>query len=75
MDAALGSQLKSFYRHGTQSDCTFKRAEFKFCLGLRKLEPDARRETWLAHRAEWWASRRTGRSSEDVWDMRTYVLC
>ena len=61
------------YRQGTLSVCSPKFAEFKFCLSIKTLDPDERRAAWIRRRAEWWASRRVGRSSEDVWEMRRYV--
>jgi hypothetical protein len=70
---ALGPQFKSMYRHGTLAECTPKFAEFKFCLSIKMLDPEERRKAWIRRRAEWWASRRTGRSSEDVWEMRRCV--
>jgi hypothetical protein len=36
------------------------------------MHPEERREAWIRRRAEWWANRRLGRSSEDVWDVREY---
>ena len=41
---------------------------------MKSLEGEERRQAWLRHRAEWWARRRMGRSSEDVWDIRTCVF-
>ncbi|KIY46770.1 hypothetical protein FISHEDRAFT_46610 [Fistulina hepatica ATCC 64428] len=68
-------QLKSLYRYGHRPNCKDKIAEFKFCLSLKwSHEPEERREIWIRRRAEWWAHRRIGRSSEDVWDMRTEPL-
>lgn len=36
------------------------------------MELDERRDAWIRRRAEWWAHRRLGKSSEDVWEMRAY---
>ncbi|KAL5528043.1 hypothetical protein ACEPAF_7179 [Sanghuangporus sanghuang] len=71
---ALGFQLKSLYRYGHQSECSRKYEDFKFCLGLRSLSPEEKRDAWIKRKAEWWATRRLGRSSEDVWDMRKEPL-
>ncbi|QRV94902.1 hypothetical protein RhiJN_22920 [Ceratobasidium sp. AG-Ba] len=71
---ALGPQFKSMYRHGTLAVCSPKFAEFKFCLSIKTLDPEARRAAWIRRRAEWWATRRVGRSSEDVWEMRSEPL-
>ncbi|KIK67330.1 hypothetical protein GYMLUDRAFT_37425 [Collybiopsis luxurians FD-317 M1] len=68
---AIRSQVKSFYRYGERSHCSQKLEDFKFCLGLTRMEPEERREAWLRRRAEWWANRRLGKSSEDVWEMRS----
>jgi len=62
------------YRQGTLSVCSPKFEEFKFCLSIKTLDPDKRRAAWIRRRAEWWASRRVGRSSEDVWEMRSEPL-
>jgi hypothetical protein len=37
------------------------------------MHPEERREAWIRRRAEWWANKRVGKSSEDVWDIREYV--
>ena len=37
------------------------------------MHPEERREAWIRRRAEWWAHRRLGKSSEDVWDIRKCV--
>ncbi|KAJ3841617.1 hypothetical protein F5878DRAFT_609763 [Lentinula raphanica] len=67
---AIRSQVKSFYRYGERTHCSQKLEDFKFCLGLTRMEPDERRDVWIRRRAEWWAERRLGKSSEDVWEMR-----
>lgn len=71
--AALGSQLKSLYRNGGQAVCAHKLSDFKFCLSLKALEPEEKRKEWIERRAAWWAERRVGRSSEDVWNVRRCV--
>lgn len=70
----VGSQVKSLYRHGHMSECRDKMEDFKFCMSLKSMEPDSRRDAWIRRRAEWWASRRLGKSSENVWDMRRCVI-
>ncbi|WFD29547.1 hypothetical protein MSPP1_000556 [Malassezia sp. CBS 17886] len=68
---ALGPQFQNVYRYGTVTDCAAKREDFKFCLTLRELDPDARRRAWLARKAERTAHQRQGyRSSEAVWEIR-----
>jgi hypothetical protein len=67
----LGFQLKSLYRHGHMSVCGPKMEEFKYCMSIKSLHPEEKRDAWIRRRAEWWARRRLLRSSEDVWDMRT----
>src|SRR6266404_7024271 len=69
----LGTQLKSIYRFGEMAHCSVKWNEFKFCMSTKGLHPEQRRDAWIRHRAEWWARRRLGLSSENVWEMRTYV--
>lgn len=70
----LGTQLKSIYRFGEMAHCSAKWNEFKFCLSTKGLHPEQRRDAWIRHRAEWWARRRLGTSSENVWERRAYVL-
>ena len=70
----LGTQLKSIYRFGEMAHCSPKWNEFKFCLSIKGLHPEQRRDAWIRHRAEWWARRRLGTSSENVWERRAYVL-
>ncbi|KAJ3988489.1 hypothetical protein F5890DRAFT_1453489 [Lentinula detonsa] len=67
---AIRSQIKSFYRYGERTHCSQKLEDFKFCLGLTRMEPEERRDVWIRKRAEWWAHRRLAKSSEDVWEMR-----
>ena len=71
----LGTQLKSIYRFGEMARCSAKWNEFKFCMSVKGLHPEQRRDVWIRRRAEWWARRRVGLSSENVWEMRTYVPC
>ncbi|GAA5908156.1 hypothetical protein JCM5296_000520 [Sporobolomyces johnsonii] len=70
---SLGSQAKSVYRHGVPRDCTPKFEDFKFCMSIKGLSEQKRDEVWVRRRAEWWARRREGRSSEDVWEARRNV--
>ena len=51
--------------------CSPKMDEFKFCMSLKGMHPEEKRDVWIRRRAEWWARRRAQRSSEDVWDVRT----
>lgn len=69
----LGTQLKSIYRFGEMARCSAKWNEFKFCMSIKNLHPEQRRDAWIRHRAEWWARQRLGLSSENVWEMRAYV--
>lgn len=73
LETALGAQTKSLYRYGHSSECSHKFEDFKFCLSNKSLPEDDKRAAWIQRRAEWWARRRIERSSEDVWDIRTYV--
>jgi hypothetical protein len=67
----MKSQVKSLYRHARSADCAYKLEDFKVCLSNKNLSPEDRRDAWIRRRAEWWAHRRLGKSSEDVWEMRT----
>ncbi|PFH51557.1 hypothetical protein AMATHDRAFT_142361 [Amanita thiersii Skay4041] len=67
---AIRSQIKSLYRYGGRPDCSQKLEDFKFCMTLKSLHQEERRDVWIRRRAEWWATRRQSRSSEDVWDIR-----
>ncbi len=73
-EIVLGNQLKSIYRFGEMAHCSAKWNEFKFCMSIKGLHPEQRRDAWIRHRAEWWARRRVGPSSENVWERRAYVL-
>lgn len=73
-EIVLGNQLKSIYRFGEMAHCGAKWNEFKFCMSIKGLHPEQRRDAWIRHRAEWWARRRVGPSSENVWERRAYVL-
>ena len=69
--SVVGKQLTSLYRYGHMSVCGPKLEEFKFCMSLKGLHPEERRDAWIRRRAEWWAQRRLTKSSEDIWDIRT----
>ncbi|POY73844.1 hypothetical protein BMF94_3103 [Rhodotorula taiwanensis] len=47
--------------------------DFKFCMSIKGLSDERRDEVWAHRRAEWWARRRLGKSSEDVWEARQDV--
>lgn len=68
---ALVPQLRNIYRHGELHNCSWKFQDFKYCMSLKSEDPEGKRELWVKRRAEWWARRRVGVSSEDVWDVRT----
>ncbi|TNY22571.1 hypothetical protein DMC30DRAFT_348813 [Rhodotorula diobovata] len=70
---SLASQIKSVYRHGAPRECTPKFEDFKFCMSIKNLSDEQRDEVWVRRRAEWWARRRLGKSSEDVWEARRCV--
>lgn len=69
--SGVKGQVKAIYRYGGMADCSQKMQDVRFCMSLKMLGPEERREAWLMHRARWWAERRTNGSSEDVWDMRS----
>ncbi|BGP18534.1 hypothetical protein JCM10213_002953 [Rhodosporidiobolus nylandii] len=70
---SLASQVKSVYRHGAPRDCSPKFDDFKFCMSVKGLSEEKKEEVWVRRRAEWWAARRLGKSSEDVWEARRDV--
>ncbi|KAG6832614.1 hypothetical protein H0H92_014450 [Tricholoma furcatifolium] len=72
--SAIRNQVKSLYRYGGRPTCDSKLEDFKFCLSLKSLHPEERRDMWISRRAEWWAHRRLTQSSEDVWDIREEPL-
>nr|ODN90608.1 hypothetical protein L203_01719 [Cryptococcus depauperatus CBS 7841] len=71
---ALMPQLRNFYRHGEFRDCSWKFQDFKYCMSLKSEDPEGKRELWVKRRAEWWAKRRVGASSEDIWDRKVEQL-
>ncbi|OWZ75658.1 hypothetical protein C365_06228 [Cryptococcus neoformans Bt85] len=71
---ALVPQLRNIYRHGELHNCSWKFQDFKYCMSLKSEDPEGKRELWVKRRAEWWARRRVGVSSEDVWAVRTEKL-
>ncbi|KAF8893845.1 hypothetical protein BD779DRAFT_1503710 [Infundibulicybe gibba] len=70
----IRSQIKSLYRYGERPECSPKMEEFKFCMSLKSMHEEERREAWIRRRAEWWANRRLAKSSEDVWNIREEPL-
>jgi hypothetical protein len=75
LKSVLGTQLKSIYRFGEMAHCSAKWNEFKFCMSVKGLHPEQWRDAWILRRAECWARPRLGLSSENVWEMRAYVMC
>ncbi|KZO99304.1 hypothetical protein CALVIDRAFT_525365 [Calocera viscosa TUFC12733] len=72
---APGQQVRSLYRYGTMSGTSAgKWDDFMYCISLKAYSAEDRRDKWIRRRAEWWAKRRSERSSEDVWDLRTTPL-
>ncbi|KAI6032898.1 hypothetical protein F5J12DRAFT_699971, partial [Pisolithus orientalis] len=70
----LNAQFKSLYRYGRMSECGDKLEAFKFCLSLKSMHPEQKRDAWIRRRAEEWASKRLGKSSENIWEMRAEPL-
>lgn len=69
--AVIASQLKSLYRYGQMAECSYKLEDFKYCMTNKGMHPEERYEKWIRRRAEWWATRRMTKSSEEVWEVRT----
>ena len=67
----ISAQARSLYRYGEMATCAPKLEDFKFCMSLKGVHPEEKRDLWIRRRAEWWARRRASKSSEDVWDVRT----
>ncbi|CDO70243.1 hypothetical protein BN946_scf184942.g43 [Trametes cinnabarina] len=63
--------VRSLYRYGETATCKPKLEDFKFCMSVKGMHPEEKRDLWIRRRAEWWARRRMHKSSEDVWDIRT----
>ncbi|TFK44785.1 hypothetical protein BDQ12DRAFT_621174 [Crucibulum laeve] len=70
----IRNQIKSLYRYGERRECAQKVEDFKFCLLHTSMHPEEKRDAWIRRRAEWWANRRLGKSSEGVWDIREEPL-
>lgn len=71
---ALGPQARFIYRYGSFTDCKDKLEDFKFCLTMRGISAEERRDRWLQRKAEKTAAKRLTSSSEDVWEMRREPL-
>ena len=72
---AIPNQVKSLHRFGNITDCERKFEDFKFCMSTKTLTKEQRDQAWIQRRAEWWAGRRLGPSSEDVWTAKRYDSC
>ncbi|KAI6110610.1 hypothetical protein EDD16DRAFT_1486261 [Pisolithus croceorrhizus] len=70
----LNAQFKSLYRYGRMSECGDKLEAFKFCLSLKSMHPEQKRDAWIRRRAEELAAKRLGKSSENVWEVRAGPL-
>ncbi|KAI5889519.1 uncharacterized protein SCHCODRAFT_01158039 [Schizophyllum commune H4-8] len=68
---SLRENVKAIYRYGHQTSCSEKAAEFKWCISNVWHPDEERHDMWIRRRAEWWARRRMGKSSEDVWEARS----
>ncbi|KAK9895948.1 hypothetical protein P389DRAFT_160550 [Cystobasidium minutum MCA 4210] len=67
---SVRNQFTSLYRYGTARECAAKWEDFKFCLSNRSLSEERKEEEWIRRRAEHWAERRVGPSSEDIWEAK-----
>lgn len=70
LNVGVRGQIVSYYRTGHMPDCSRQLEDAKFCLSVRHLDAEGKRQAWIQRRAAWWAERRQGPSSEDVWDTR-----
>jgi len=66
----IRNQFTSLYRYGQARECSAKWEDFKFCLANRSLSEERKEEEWVKRRAEHWAERRVGPSSEDIWEAK-----
>ncbi|KAM0751638.1 hypothetical protein T439DRAFT_312989 [Meredithblackwellia eburnea MCA 4105] len=70
---SLAAQFKALYRFGQPQGCPAKFEDFKFCMSLKGVSDDKKKEAWIRRRAEHWAHRRMAKNSEDVWTARKNV--
>lgn len=67
---AIRQQFTSLYRYGTTRECSAKWDDVKFCMANRSLSEEQKTEEWVRRRAEFWAAKRLGPSSEDIWSAK-----
>lgn len=70
---SVAAQFRSVYRYGQPAGCPAKFEDFKFCMSLKGVSDGRKEEVWIKRRAEFWAERRMGKNSEDVWTARLNV--
>jgi hypothetical protein len=68
-------QLRAYYLTGQLDSCQQVKDDFRYCYSVlsKASNEERRRELYVKHKAEQWAERRMGKSSEDVWTVRSSV--
>jgi len=65
---------RAVYRYGELKSCSEKAADWRFCMRTRSYGPVARRAMIMARFREKAVRYKVGRSSEDVWEVRSGPL-
>jgi len=69
--SSAGGQLNNVYRYGALRSCSDLWAQWRFCMRTKAMGEETKRKRIREFNREKAARYKIGRSSEDVWEVRT----
>jgi len=69
--SSIGGQLNSVYRYGALRSCSDLWAQWRFCMRTKVMSDETKREKIREYNMKKAIKYKVGRSSEDVWEVRT----
>jgi len=69
--SSIGGQLNSVYRYGALRSCSDLWAQWRFCMRTKVMSEDTRKENIREFNMKKAVKYKVGRSSEDIWEVRT----
>jgi len=69
--SSAGGQMNNVYRYGALRSCSELWAQWRFCMRTKAMGDETKKEKIREFNREKAAKYKVGRSSEDVWEIRT----
>lgn len=69
--SSIGGQLNSVYRYGALRSCSDLWAQWRFCMRTKVMSEETKREKIREYNMKKAIKYKVGRSSEDIWEVRT----